>query len=112
MPRRRCRLFFKQREAARQRRAVAPRLRFDWRRPNERGKLHAVEAAGERHQRTGREGLELAKLWLESTTRFDVPWTSWGKGATLEYVTVPQIHGSAESFDLAGNHLEEDMSAR
>jgi hypothetical protein len=71
-----------------------------------------MEAAGERHQRRGKEGLEEAKLWLESTTRFEVPWTSWGKAGTLQYVQVPQINGQAESFDLRGMHLEQDMAAR
>lgn len=42
-----------------------------------------MSATGERHQQKGKEGLERAKLWLESTTRFEVPFTSCGKAATL-----------------------------
>ncbi|MEA2376602.1 MAG: hypothetical protein QOD13_509 [Thermoleophilaceae bacterium] len=68
--------------------------------------------AGEQQHRVGKEGLEEAKLWLESTTRFEVNWTSWGKGGTVQYVQVPQINGKSESFDLAGTHYEPDLTAR
>ena len=71
-----------------------------------------LPATGERHQRKGKEGLEEAKLWLESTTRFFVPFTSWGKAGTLQYVEVPQYGRNPESFDLFGQHLEEDLTPR
>lgn len=71
-----------------------------------------MPATGERHQRKGKEGLEEAKLWLESTTRFVVPFTAWGKAATLQYVEVPQYGRDPESFDLFGQHLEEDLTPR
>lgn len=71
-----------------------------------------MSATGERHQKKGKEGLERAKLWLESTTRFEVPFTSWGKAATLQYVEVPQHGRPSESFDMTGQHLEEDRTPR
>ena len=58
--------------------------------------------AGEQQHRAGLEGLQEAKLWLESTTRFDVHWTAWGQGANVPYVTVTQINGKPESFERDG----------
>jgi hypothetical protein len=66
-------------------------------------------AVGERHHETGREGAYKAKLWLESTTRFTVPWNAYD---TAEYVTAPQLDGTNAGFDLAGEILEEDGTPR
>jgi hypothetical protein len=41
-----------------------------------------------------------------------VPFTSWGKAGTLQYVEVPQWGRTKESFDLFGQHLEEDLEPR
>lgn len=71
-----------------------------------------MPSTGEQQHRKGKEGLEEAKLWLESTTRFVVPFTSWGKASTLQYVEVPQWERNKESFDLFGQHLEENLETR
>jgi hypothetical protein len=41
-----------------------------------------------------------------------VPFTSWGKAGTLQYVEVPQWGRTKESFDLFGLHLEENLETR
>src|SRR4051794_16750903 len=64
--------------------------------------------AGERHHQAGREGVLGVKRWLESTTRFQVPWDVYG---SWQQTTVKLLSGEAVSFDIAGHLLDEDGHA-
>lgn len=61
--------------------------------------------AGERQHEAGRQGVFAVKRWLESTTRFNVPWDVYG---AWQQTSVPLLGGSARSYDLAGQLVAED----
>lgn len=64
--------------------------------------------AGEQQHEAGREGVQRVKRWLESTTRFEVPWDVYGSPNQL---TVTLLTGAAKAFDLAGYLVGEDADA-
>lgn len=66
--------------------------------------------AEESHE-TGREGAYRAKVWLESTTRLAVPWTSYDL-ETAPYLRILRPDGTAHRFDLAGHFLDSAMGGR
>lgn len=53
----------------------------------------------------------MAKEWLESTTRFDVPWVGWDDPSN-QFVQVPQIDGSPKRLDIAGWHYDDKMNGQ
>jgi hypothetical protein len=64
--------------------------------------------AGERQHEAGREGVRQVKRWLESTTRFHVPWDVYG---SPNQTTVTLRGGAAKAFDIAGHLIGEDADA-
>jgi hypothetical protein len=64
--------------------------------------------AGERQHEAGREGVRQVKRWLESTTRFHVPWDVYG---SPNQTTVTLLGGAAKAFDIAGHLIGEDAYA-
>lgn len=61
--------------------------------------------AGEQQHEAGRDGVLRVKRWLESTTRFRLPWDVYD---APNQTAGKLLDGSAESYDLAGNLVGED----
>ncbi len=53
----------------------------------------------------GREGVFMAKSWLESTTRFQIHFTVYDSEAQ---VTLPLADGRTKAFDMRGLHIQDD----
>jgi len=64
--------------------------------------------AGERQHEAGREGVQQVKRWLESTTRFHVPWDVYG---SPNQTTITLLNGAAKAYDIAGHLFGEDVEA-
>lgn len=65
-------------------------------------------AAGEKQHEAGKDGVRRVKRWLESTTRFSVPWDVYG---SPNQTTVKLLSGAAKGYDIAGNLIGEDGKA-
>jgi hypothetical protein len=61
-----------------------------------------AEAAHEK----GREGVDNVKRWLESTLRFEVPYTVYGQTGR---VTVPLLDGGTKRYDMLAQHYRDDL---
>jgi hypothetical protein len=61
--------------------------------------------AGEQQHEAGRDGVRRVKRWLESTTRFAVPWDVYG---SPNQTTVKLLSGEAKGYDIAGHLIGED----
>lgn len=61
--------------------------------------------AGEQQHEAGRDGVRRVKRWLESTTRFSVPWDVYG---SPNQTTVKLLSGEAKGYDIAGHLIGEE----
>lgn len=62
--------------------------------------------AEEAHER-GREGVENVKRWLESTLRFEVPFTVYTQPAR---VTVALLNDDSHRYDMVATHFRDDLN--
>jgi hypothetical protein len=71
--------------------------------------LSLLYVSGEEQHAKGQDGARRAKLWLEATTRADVPWVNPDPIA-VKKLTFTWIDGTSFSYDLGGMLRGGDLS--